>query len=209
MSKRLVAAGLCAAVSAFAVFAAHAQPNLKTFTDAQQRFTVQHPADWPVDTLSGSSANVQAVVIGAADAECKVFAATRAESAGKPAEAVRRAYTTPIGATAWKSAADGYNLWSRKGVVGEMTVDTAGFWPVQHATFTTDSGKTGFAVLHGRPGLDVWIFCNSFDNRDRKPVFDAVFGSFVGATDAELQAQAAAAPPPAPPPPEAEKKKRR
>lgn len=215
MSKRLAAAGLCAAISAFVVFAAHAQTALKTYSDPQSRFTLQHPASWPVDPLPGSNAANQGVVIGIADAECKVVASQSDQSAGKPAELVRRAYQGAIGDAAWKTKADAYNIWSRRGVVKSSAVDASGFWPVQTAEFTTDDGKPGFARLHARPGVEVWMFCNSFDDRDRKAIFDQILGSFAGPNDAQLQAAAEAAAAAATaaatpaPPPEAEKKKRR
>lgn len=212
MSKSLAAAGLCAAISAFAVFAAHAQTALKTYNDPQSRFTFQHPASWPVDPLPGSNPANQGVVIGIADAECKVVASQSDQSAGKSADLVRRAYQAPIGDTAWKTKADAFNVWGRRGVVKSSTVDATGFWPVQTAEFTTDDGKPGFARLHARPGVEVWMFCNSFDDRDRKATFDQILGSFAAPNDAAMQAasQAAqAAAPSAAPPPEAEKKKKR
>lgn len=193
MSKRLVAAGLCAAISAVAVFAAHAQANFKTYSDPQNRFTLQHPADWPIDVISRPTDVSYGVAIGAADAECKVFATPRAESAGKPADAVARAYQTAFGPGQWKSAADGLNIWSKRGTVTSDSVDTAKFWPVHYANFTTDSGKPGYGAMFARPGLDVWIFCSSFDNTDRKATFERMFASFAGPNDASLESAAATA----------------
>jgi hypothetical protein len=72
-------------------------------------------------------------------------------------------------------------------------IDNSGFWPVQTADFTTDDGKPGYARLHARPGIEVWMFCNSFDDRDRKAIFDQIFGSFAGTNDAALRAEAEAA----------------
>ncbi|KAF0176535.1 MAG: hypothetical protein FD160_2939 [Caulobacteraceae bacterium] len=190
MSKRLIAATAFAALSALA---AHAQPALRTFTDPQNRFTIQHPADWPADVISRPTDPALGIAVGIADAECKVFAAPRADSAGKPADVVRRAYQTAIGRAEWKKAADGFNVWNDRGMVTEDGVDATRFWPVQTASFTTDSDKLGFAVLQARPGVDVWMFCSSYDNRDRKPIFDQIFTSFVGTNDAALQAEAEAA----------------
>ncbi|MBL8557267.1 MAG: hypothetical protein JNM47_00985 [Hyphomonadaceae bacterium] len=216
MSKRLAAVAVAAAISALSIAAAQGQAAFRTFTDAQGRFTLQHPGDWPVDPLPGSNEANLGVVIGIADAECKVIALKSEQSVGKPVEAVRRAYSTSIGDAAWKTKADGYNVWGRRGTVNLVSVDTSGFWPVQAADFTTDDGKPGYARMHARPGVEVWMFCSSFDNRDRKATFDRIFTSFAGTNDAALQAEAAtaaanaaAAAPAAPPPAEEQKKKRR
>jgi hypothetical protein len=77
--------------------------------------------------------------------------------------------------------------------VNVAAVDGSGAWPVQTADFTTDDGKPGFARLHARPGLEVWMFCNSFDNRDRSAIFNQILASFAGTNDAALQAEADAA----------------
>lgn len=193
MSKRLMAVAAFAAVSAIALATATAQTALKTYTDPQNRFTIQHPASWPVDPLPGSTEANLGVVIGIADAECKVIAARSDQSAGKSVAAVRTAYLTPIGTAAWKVKADAYAVWDRHGVVSVATVDSSGAWPVQSADFTTDDGKPGYARLQARPGLEVWMFCNSFDNRDRTAIFNQIFSSFTGANDAALQAEAEAA----------------
>jgi multisubunit Na+/H+ antiporter MnhC subunit len=191
MSKRHLAAGICASASAlFIVAAAHAQGAVKTYTDPQNRFTLQHPANWPVDPLPGSTAPNTGIVIGVAAAECKIVTVPRTESAGKSADAVRRAYTAPIGRAEWKNAADGLNIWNDKGIVTADAVDTAKFWPVQTASFTTDEGKPGYGVMQARPGIDVWMFCSSYDNTDRKAIFDRIFGSFAGPNDAALEAAA-------------------
>ncbi len=193
MSRRLMAAAFVA-ISAIALATAHAQQaSLKTYTDPQNRFTLQHPASWPVDPLPGSTDVNQGVVIGIADAECKVIAARSDQSAGKAAAAVRAAYLTPIGAVAWKVKADAYAVWDRRGTVSTAAVDGSGPWPVQTADFTTDDGKPGYARLQARPGVEVWMFCNSFDNRDRTAIFNQIFSSFAGANDAALQAEAEAA----------------
>jgi len=211
MSKRIVAVTALAAISAFSFAVAHAQAGFKTYTDPQSRFTVQHPGAWPVDPLPGSNETNQGVAIGIADAECKIVALKSDQSLGKPVEAVRRAYATTIGEASWKAKADGYNVWGRRGVVTAAAVDASKPWPVQTASFTTDDGKPGFAQMHARPGVEVWMFCSSFDDRDRKATFDQIFASFAGTNDDALQAQAeaaAAAQPVAPPPPAEPKKKR-
>lgn len=210
MSKRLATA---AALAALSLAFAHAQAAFKTYTDPQARFTMQHPSAWPVDPLPGSNEINQGVVIGIADAECKVVALKSDQSLGKPVDAVRRAYAVSIGDTAWKTKADGYNVWNRRGTVTSSAVDTTKPWPVQTASFTTDDGKPGFAQMHARPGIEVWMFCSSFDDRDRKATFDQIFASFAGTNDAALQAQAeaaaaVAAQPVAPPPPAEQKRKR-
>jgi hypothetical protein len=210
MYKRLATVAAIAALS-FAV--AHAQTGFKTYADPQARFTIQHPSAWPVDPLPGSSEVNQGVVIGIADAECKVVAFKSDQSEGKPVDAVRRAYAVSIGDAAWKAKADGYNVWNRRATVTSAAVDTSKPWPVQTASFTTDDGKPGFAQMHARPGIEVWMFCSSFDDRDRKATFDQIFASFAGTNDAALQAQAeaaaAAAAQPVAPPPEEQKKKKR
>lgn len=212
MSKRVFAITALAAVSALALAVAQAQPAPKTYADPQGRFTLQHPGDWPSDPLPGSSAANQGVAIGIADAECKVVASNSDQSVGKPVEAVRRAYSVAIGTAAWKVKADALNVWSRRGTAATSTVDTSKFWPVQVADFTTDDGKPGFAQMHARPGVEVWIFCSSYDDRDRSAVFQQIFSSFAGTNDAALEAQAAAAAaaqPAAPPPAEEKQKKKR
>lgn len=191
MSKRLWMAGVAAALSVAAI--ATAQPAPKTYADPQGRFTLQHPGDWPVDVISRPGDAAYGVAIGIADAECKVYATPRAESAGKPADSVRRAYMAPIGRTEWKAAADGLNIWNDRGTVTEDTVDASQYFPVQRASFTTDSGKPGYGAMTARPGLDVWMFCSSYDDTDRKAIFERIFTSFAGPTDAALAAEGAAA----------------
>lgn len=197
MSKRFLAAATLAAVSAIAaasmMVSAHAQAGLKTYTDPQGRFTLQHPSNWPVDPLSGSTEANQGVVIGIADAECKVIASRSDQSLGKPVAAVQAAYQTSIGQASWKVKADAFAIWDRRGTVTAAGVETGGAWPVQTAEFTTDDGKPGYARLQARPGMEVWMFCNSFDSRDRKAIFDQIFSSFAGANDAALQAEVDAA----------------
>lgn len=191
---RVSAAGLGVVLGAFVILAAaHAQAPWKTYTDPQNRFTLQHPPSWPADVISGSTAQSHGVAIGIADAECKVFATKRPESEGKPADAVQRAYSTAISAEEWKKAADGLNVWGDRGVVTANGVDTSKPWPVQTAQFTTNDNKPGHGVMQGRPGLDVWMFCSSFDNTDRKATFDRIFASFVGTNDAALATSAAEA----------------
>lgn len=193
MSKRFVAVAALAAVSALALAAAQAQPAPKTFTDPQNRFTFQYPADWPADIMSRPTDPALEIAVGVANAECRVFAVNQASSASAAPGAVRRAFQTAFTPDKWKAAADGFNVWKDQGVVTANSVDASRFWPVQTATFTTDSGKTGYATMQGRPGLDVWQFCSSFDDRDRKPVFDQIFASLAGLNDAALQTQAEAA----------------
>jgi hypothetical protein len=198
MSKRFVAASAIASVGLLALIASASaqtgsQAGLKTYSDPQSRFTIQHPSSWPVDPLPGSNANNQGVVIGIADAECKVVASRSDQSAGKSPEVVRNAYRTAIGDAAWKAKADAFAVWGRRGVVKSSGVDAAPFWPVQTAEFTTDDGKPGFARLHARPGVEVWMFCNSFDDRDRTATFNQIFSSFAAPNDAQMQADAEAA----------------
>ncbi|MDX2234348.1 MAG: hypothetical protein NW200_07605 [Hyphomonadaceae bacterium] len=192
MFRRPLAAG-AAAVALLAVAAvAHAQGGLKTFTDAQNRFSFQHPANLPVDVVARPNQPMN-VLVGAADYECQMFVVDRPELAAAPPEAFVRSYSAQLSSDAWKKSMDGFALYNRAGIVTGVSVDTAKFWPVQRADIRTDEGKPVIAAMQARPGLDVWQFCTSFDDADHAATFNQIIATFAGPNDAALQAQGEAA----------------
>jgi hypothetical protein len=192
MSRRVLAAGVAAIVLGVGV-AAHAQGALKTFTDPQNRFSFQHPASLPVDVTPPPADRPDRplnIAVGAADYECQMYAVARPNTASTAPDALVRSYGAPLTADVWKRSADGFALYNRQAVVGEVSVDTSKFWPVQRAQLTRDGGTAVIAAFQARPGVELWQFCTGFDGRDHSGVFNQIIGSFAGPNDAALQAQA-------------------
>jgi hypothetical protein len=193
MSKRaLAAAGLSAAVFALAA-TAWAQGASRTFTDPQNRFTFQYPANLDVDSPPARPDRPLNILVGLADYECQMFAVDRAEHRSSAPDAVVRAYSTALATDKWKASADAFALYNRQGTVQSSTIDTSKFWPVHRAELRTEDGKPAIGAMHVRPGVELWQFCTSFDGKDHSAAFNQMISSVAGPNDAALQAAAEAA----------------
>jgi len=192
MSKHFIAAGAAAVAILAVVAVASAQGALKTYTDPQNRFSFQYPASLPLDVVARPNQPVN-VLVGAAAYECQIFVVERADTAGKPADALVRGYSPPLSADVWKTSADGFRLYQQRGTVQSNTSDTSKFWPVQRASMRTGDSTPVVAAMQARPGVDVWQFCTAFDDGDHTTVFNQIINSFAGPEDAAQQAAAEAA----------------
>ncbi len=193
--KRLIAAA--ALVCAFAV-PALAQA-MGQWVDPANTFSFSRPSTWPVDRMGDSSDAVTHYAAGLADAECNFYSIVRAATAESSPQAVKAAFSAPLTAEQWAQVTSSIRTFRAGATVQSSSVDTSHFWPIQRAALVT-GGDTVQGAIIGRPGREIWVFCQSYDSRDRTSVFEQIISSVATPRDAEWQAAAEAAAQ-APPPP--------
>lgn len=186
-------AGLCAA--AFAP-SAHAQ---SAWDGAGGRLQFVAPQGWPVDVMSRPNDTTFEVAIGDAAKECRLFAVPRAETAERSAADVNRAFAVPFAAEQWTQLALGFRFFENEAVLQTAAVDETGPFPRQTAQFMSN-GRTVYATVVGRPGAEIYGFCQAYDGPDQPAAFQALLASIGTGQDAALAATLpAAAPAEAPP----------
>lgn len=185
--------GLAALAAAALLFAGAAfAQTMGTFTDPANTFSFQRPTNWPVDRMGDSSDAVGHYAAGLAAAECNFYTIARETTAERSAAAVVAAFSQPMTREQWFQVTSSIRTFRGGADVQTQSVDTSGFWPVQRATILTE-GDLVQAAIHARPGREVWVFCQSFDNTDRTQIFNNIIASVNTPRDAELEATAAAA----------------
>lgn len=196
--KRLLAAVAIAAALGGTAFA----QTMAAWSDPANTFSIRRPAAWPVDRMSGSSEAVNVYAAGLADAECTLYSIDRPNTAGRSVQSIVSGFSQAMTVEQWTQVAGSIRTFRAGAEVQTPSVDTSGFWPVQRATIVTD-GTPVASAIHARPGREIWVFCQSYDSRDRTSIFNEIIASVATPRDAELQASAAAAatePAPAPAP---------
>jgi hypothetical protein len=162
------------------------------WTDPGSTFSMTLPKGWgKPDKMSSSSPTVSEYAAGNANEECIVYRFDRPETAVATPMQLKNAWAAPLGATKWAELT-AKMLWSDGAPkVTEDKVETVGAWPVQAAVV---SGKNGpvVAALHARPGSEIWVFCQSYDGKDRAAAFRATANSVTTTKDAEFAAAEAA-----------------
>lgn len=187
MRRLLAMVALAAALSGTAL-----AQTMAAWSDPANTFSIRRPAAWPVDRMSGSSDTVGIYAAGLADAECRFYTIDRPATAERSAQSIVSGFTAPMTNEQWQQVTGSIRAFSGGAEVQTTSVDTTGFWPVQRATIVSE-GSPVLSAIHARPGREVWVFCQSFDSRDRTAVFNEIIGSVTTPRDAELQAAAAAA----------------
>lgn len=199
MKRLLAVVALAAALGGTAL-----AQTMAAWSDPANTFSMRRPANWPVDRIGGSSDGAYVIyAAGLADAECQFHTIARANTATRSPQSIVEDFTIQRTREQWFSMVQSIRLFSDGADVQDQSlrVDTSGFWPVQRATIVT-GGAPVLSAIHARPGREVWVFCQSFDGRDRSAIFNEIIGSVATPQDAALQAaaQAAAAAPAAPSP---------
>ena len=172
---------IAAALAAAAFGAAQAQTP---WTEAGQTFSVTLPKGWgKLDKMSGA-ATVLEYAGGTANEECIFYRFDRPETAAASPKALKSAWSTLelTGKLPWAQPTS---------AVTQDKVEQVGDWPVQTAII---SGKNGpvVAAIHPRPGSEVWVFCQSYDGKDRLAAFRTTALSVTTPKDAEFAATEAA-----------------
>ncbi len=192
--KRVAAFAAAALMLGGAAFA----QTMGTFTDPANTFSFQRPSNWPVDRMSDSSEAVGHYAAGLADAECNFYSIARPSTAERSVASVKAAFSQPMTAEQWAQVTSSIRTFREGGQMQTQSVDTSRFFPVQRATILAGS-DTVQSAIHARPGREIWVFCQSYDSRDRTEIFNNIINSVTTPRDAELEASAASpAPAPAP-----------
>lgn len=191
---KMLRVAACAAVLAIAATgAAFAQAAPASWSDPLGRFSLQRPANWPVDQMSNSSPEVGHFVAGVADADCNFFAIARPQTAANPPATARAGFATPLTREQWVQVTSSIPMFRAGGDIQSMTVDTSGAWPIQRAAIRVGTTTIDSAII-GRPGLEIWAFCQSYDATNRSAIFNSIIQSVTTPHDSEWAAQMAAAP---------------
>lgn len=179
---------IAAALAAAAVGTAQAQTP---WTEAGQTFSVTLPKGWgKLDKMSGA-ATVLEYAGGNANEECVFYRFDRPETASAAPKALKNAWDKPLGAAKWTELTGRLSWAAPTSAVTEDKVEGVNNWPVQTAII---SGKNGpvVAAIHARPGSEVWVFCQSYDGKDRIAAFRTTALSVTTPRDAEFAAAEAA-----------------
>jgi len=162
------------------------------WTDAGSTFSVTLPKGWgKPDKMSSSNPALSEYAAGNANEECIFYRFDRPETAAATPMQLKNAWTAPLGAAKWADLTSKM-LWSDGAPkVTDDKVETVSAWPVQMAVI---SGKNGpvIAALHARPGSEIWVYCQSYDGKDRAAAFRAAANSVTTPKDAEFAAAEAA-----------------
>lgn len=191
---KMMRVAACAAVLAVAGAGfAFAQGAMASWSDPLNRFSIQRPASWPVDQASNSSPEVGHFIAGAAAADCHFFAIARPQTAANPPATARAGFATPLTREQWVQVTSSIQMFHGGGDIQTMSVDNSGAWPIQRATIKVGTDTIESAIV-GRPGLEIWAFCQSYDATDRTAIFNSIIESVTTPHDAEWATQLTAAP---------------
>jgi hypothetical protein len=156
--------------------AAFAQEGFTTWIDSTGQLSFRYPMGWTARQMESQTAGAIRVFVGAGDYECQIWRLPHPQSANAPADAVRQRYTTPIAATEWGNIVGALPDFRNGATASDVTVDTSGAWPTQHATVRADDHEAR-VTLQGRPGLELITLCQSFDTQDRTTIFNQIAAS--------------------------------
>jgi len=163
---------------------------MTSYQDAQGRFTIAVPKDWPVDPPQDVQPGVRLLLIGGADADCSVIAYDRPEWAQAKASDLVRTFQEPIKATDYAAGFSGVMQADGAKPPQAVRVETVEGWPVHLAEFTAD-GQAVLSANHYRPGLEVRMICKSYGAASAAEQFKPILTSFKTPRDGEWQAQVA------------------
>lgn len=198
---RLSAAIAALAALGFGIAAANPLDGAVTWTHPEGLFSLSQPKGWPAPEDMTRGGQVKQFVMGGADAECWTYVVAREESTGASIARVNSSYARPLTADQWVTFANNLPMFEKSAAHVGSSVDVSGTFPVQTATLSSPQAGTVVAALHGRPGVEFWNFCASYDGKDRGELFAAIAKSLATPKDAEYAAQLTAPPAaPAPPP---------
>lgn len=163
--------------------------SARPWNDPTGKLGFDAPNGW-VMQVRHSGADGVIVLAGDANDECYLMAITNATTASANADAVRRA-TDPLSAEAWASTANSMNdmFPAHNATVTAASVDTADFWPMQHAQFS-GAERPVVGALTSRPGLDFIGFCWTYGGPDASAIYQRVFASMTNASEATWRQQA-------------------
>jgi hypothetical protein len=162
------------------------------WTEDGSTFAVTLPKGWgKPDKMSGSAGTILEYAAGNANEECVFYRFERIETATATPGQLKAAWGQPIGAVKWADLTKPLSWSTGAPVVADDKVEAVGDWPVQIATITGNNGPVT-AALHARPGSEIWVFCQSYDGKDRKASFRATANSVTTPKDAEFAAAEAA-----------------
>jgi hypothetical protein len=180
-----------AAMAAFIGLAAFGVAEARTWTAPDGRFSFDAPSGW-VMQVSHSGADSTIVLAGSANNECYLMGIVNTNTANATADAARR-NVQPLTAAAWANLANAITPMfpNHNATVASQSVDEAGFWPIQRATFSgAERPVTG--ALTSRPGLDLVSLCWTYDGPDASAMYQAVFNSMASPHEQEWRAAAEA-----------------
>lgn len=178
---------IAAALAAAAIGTAQAQTP---WTEAGQTFSVTLPKGWGKPDKMSGAATVLEFAGGNANEECIFYRFDRPETASASPTAFKTAWANPLGAAKWTELTSKLSWAVPTGAVTEDKVEGVNGWPVQTAII---GGKNGpvVAAIHARPGSEVWVFCQSYDGKDRIAAFRTTALSVTTPRDAEFAASEA------------------
>jgi hypothetical protein len=155
------------------------------WVDPAGRLNFTAPSGWRVQpqAVSGQTA----VLAFNPTSDCYLFGLVNPNTADATANAVRNT-TTPLSNEAWTGAASTLRDFFPDGVVQvvSQSVDTSGFWPVQRAELR-GTNKTVYAVLQGRPGLELRALCTGASSA---AAYEPIFASMSSPNDATWRTEA-------------------
>ena len=167
------------------------------WTDPNGNLIINPPHGWTVRPRGVQGATV--VLAFTPSSDCYFYAVPNPATTQSTIHSVQHT-TAPLTPETWAAASQGVPDFFEAGAptVVSQSVDTSGFWPVQHAVLQSGS-RTVQAELQVRPGFELRGFCSGSEAS-----YDAILNSMSHPHDAAWQEQgaaeaaaAAAAPPPA------------
>jgi hypothetical protein len=160
------------------------------WTDPAGRVNFTAPSGW-VTQAQHSPANQTTVLTGNANDECYVFTSLNASTANAAPNRVH-ALTDPMSASDWATIANAVTPMfpHHNASATGMTVETAGFWPIQRAQMG-GAERPILAALTRRPGVDLVAMCWTYGGADATATYESVFRSLSNSSDATWQAAAA------------------
>lgn len=162
------------------------------------RIQITVPDGWPVDPLTGPADQIQQIIVGTADQECRVYAVPNPGTASATTPQIIRAFAQPFTTEQWGQIISGVPL-VRNGTLASAAVDASGFFPRQEAQIATGEGVV-HASIQGRPGYDLYAFCKTYGGPDVPELYNSVLDSIGAAGDAAAEEAARAAAPATPAP---------
>lgn len=184
--------GAVVAAAGFSVAAA------EQWTSSDGRLQITVPSNWPVDLVTGPADQIQQIIVGTANNECRVYTVPNPGTQTATTQQMIAAFAQPFTPQQWNQIITGVPM-VRGGTLSNPTVDASGFYPRQEAQVTTADGLV-YASIQGRPGYDIYAFCKTYEGPDQPELYNTVLDSIGAAGDAAAAAAAVAPVAPTPPP---------
>lgn len=183
------ALALAAMIGAGMIFATPAAAQ--QFNDTAGRLTFATPSGWNAERQSPQAQTV--VWLFNASNDCYVFGSPNTVTSTASTRDIVRTTTTPFAEANWVSTANSIvDLFpDRSATLVSQSVDTSRFWPVQRAQFSAADGKTVYAAITSRPGIDLMAFCAPARGAGSASTYEGLFNSLAHPNDATWQQGAA------------------